>query len=57
MMDVFETLVTCSDVSGVPPTRKFASVGSGKLLPVITTVVGWVVLPTDGWAVPAVGHE
>jgi hypothetical protein len=59
MMEVFETLVTWRDASGVPDDarRKFAIVGSGKLLPETTTVVGCVALPTEGDATPATGHE
>jgi hypothetical protein len=51
--------VTWRDVSGVPEDarRKFAIVGSGKLLPEITTVVVCVVLPTEGEATLATGHE
>src|SRR5512140_800223 len=58
MIDVFETLVVwrVTNAAGPELVRKFASVGSGKLLPVITTVVAWVALPVDGDAVPPVGH-
>src|SRR5512135_192371 len=46
MIEVFELLVTWTGTSA-PPTRTFATTGSAKLLPVITTFVDWVAFPTD----------
>jgi hypothetical protein len=58
MMEVFDTFVTLSGAIGTvdDARRKFATAGSAKLLPVITTVVDCVTLPTDGDATPTVGQ-